>query len=74
MEYQNYHLIRLELFEKGQDKSKQELNNNRKLVSDTNTAGPERIAEKITAFECILNPGERNLEWQKVLLHWIEQQ
>ncbi|MCJ1464627.1 hypothetical protein MMC07_003240 [Pseudocyphellaria aurata] len=68
MEYQDYHLVRFEKFEKEQDKTKQQLNSARKLVNDTNTA------RDITTFERRLDFGERNLEQQKVLLRWIEQQ
>lgn len=71
MEYQDYHLIRFEELEKEQVKSKQRLNSAR---SDTNTAGSEHTAQNIANLECFLYLCGQDLEQEKVLLHWIEQQ
>lgn len=78
MEYQDYHLMHLDLFEKKQNESKQELDKAQKLVSDMNPADSKSTAEKaarnVTIYELTLKYGERNLEQHKALLHWIEQQ
>lgn len=73
IEFQNYHLKQLERLETEQDKSKQKLDDARKLASDTNAPGSKRAAEDVEVLHN-LEWGERNLERHKVLLHWIEQQ
>jgi hypothetical protein len=73
MEFQNYHLKRLELFEKKRDELK-ELHGAQKKAADTDTAGSARAAEEAEAVQHLSGFAERNLERHKVLLQWIEQE
>ncbi len=69
VEFQNYHLKKLERLETEQDESRQKLDDVRKLTSNRSAAAPE-CAE---ALEHILQRDERSIEQCKVLLDWIEQ-
>jgi len=69
VEFQNYHLKKLERLETEQDESRQKLDDARKLASNRSAAAPE-CAE---ALEHILQRDERSIEQRKVLLDWIEQ-
>jgi hypothetical protein len=73
MEFQDYHLRRLEQFEKKLDELKKELDDSRKKPEDTDTAGTERGPEDAEAVQRDLEHTERDLERHKVLLQWIEQ-
>lgn len=69
MEFQNYHLKRLERFEKKRDELKKELDDARKKAEVS-----ERAAEDAEAVRQELENAERDLERHKVLLQWIEQE
>lgn len=74
MEFQNYHLQRLEQFEKKQDKLTKELDDARKKAENTDITGSERAAEDAEAIKQVLKYAEWNLERHKDLLDWIEQE
>lgn len=69
MEFQNYHLKRLEGFEKKRDMLKKELDDARKKAKVFKHA-----AEDAEAVRQELENAERDLERHKVLLQWIEQE
>lgn len=69
VEYQNYHLNRLEQNEKKRDKLKKKLDEAYKNATDTFTEDSAPAA-----FRHLLKATERDLERQKVLLQWIEQE
>jgi len=69
MEFQNYHLKRLEGFEKKRDKLKKELDDARKKAEVF-----ELAVEDAEAVRQELENAERDLERHKVLLQWIEQE
>jgi len=73
VEFQNYHLKRLERLETEQDESRQKLDDARKLASDRSAPAPKCAGEDAEALEHILERGERSIEQRKVLLYWIEQ-
>lgn len=72
MEFQNYHLKRLEQFEKKRDELKKELDDAQKQAE--HIAGWERAAEDVEAIQQVLENAEWDLERHKVLLQWIEQE
>ena len=78
IEFQNYHLERLERFEKKRDRLKQELDEVRKKAEDTITAGSEHAAEDaaedVEAVQDLLEIAEWDVERHKILLQWIEQE
>lgn len=71
-EFQNYHLERLERFEKKRDGLKQELDYAQKKAEGTDAAGSEPAAEEAEAVQQVLENAEWDLERHKVLLQWIE--
>ena len=73
VEFQDYHLKKLERLEMEQDETRQKLDNVRKLASDRRVLATERAGEDIEALEQILDRVERSIEQHKVLLDWIEQ-
>lgn len=72
IEFQNYHLERLERFEKKRDGLKQELDKAQKKAEDINAAGSNDAAEDAEAVQQVLEIADGNLERHKVLLQWIE--
>jgi hypothetical protein len=66
--FQNYHLKRLERFETKWNEVKKYLDSSRKKAEDTGAA------EDAEAIQQELENAKRDMERQKVLLHWIEQQ
>lgn len=73
VEFQNYHLKKLERLETEQDESRQKLDDTRKLASDRSAPAPKRAGNSAEALEHILEQVERSIEQRKVLLDWIEQ-
>lgn len=69
MEFQNYHLKRLEGFGKKRDKLKKELDDARNKAEVS-----EHAVEDAEAVRQELENAERDLERHKVLLQWIEQE
>lgn len=74
IEFQNYHLERLERFEKKIGGLKKGLNEARKKVENADTADLERAVEKAEVAQQILENTEWERERHKVLLQWIEQE
>lgn len=68
MEFQNYHLKRLEGFAKSRDKLKKELDDARRKAEVS-----EHAAEDAEAVRQELENAKRDLERHKVVLQWIEQ-
>ncbi len=68
MEFQNYHLKRLEGFAKKRDKLKKELDDARRKAEVS-----EHAAEDAEAVRQQLENAKRDLERHKVVLQWIEQ-
>lgn len=73
IEFQNYHLERLEWFEKKRDELKQELNEAQKKLGVTDVADSKCAVEDAEIVQQILNNAEWELKRHKVLLQWIEQ-
>ena len=73
VEFQNYHLQKLERLETEQDKLQQKLNDARRLSSDTIAPAREGAGDDVEALKHILDRGARSIEQRKVLLNWIEQ-
>ena len=73
VEFQNYHLKKLERLETEQDESRQKLDNTRKLASVRSAPASERAGEDAEALKHILKRVQRSIKQHKVLLDWIEQ-
>lgn len=73
IEFQNRHLIRLELLEKERIMFKQELDD-LKLAGDRNTTRPKFGPTYAEALVQRLDETDLDLKAHHVLLHWIEQQ
>ncbi|KAK4990624.1 hypothetical protein LTR66_006748 [Elasticomyces elasticus] len=74
MEFQNYHLKRLERFEKKRDKLEKDLDKARDKAENTNTGGSDRAAKDAEAVRQVLENAVRDLERHNILLQWIEQE
>ena len=69
IEFQNYHLKRIEGFGKKRDELKKELDNARKK-----TEVSKRVVDNVKTVRQELENAKRDLERHKVLLQWIEQE
>ncbi len=74
IDFQDYHLRRLEKLEQERDKFKEELKDTQKKVEESDTADSERAKKDIHAVQQDIRFFEDKLKWHKVLLQWIEQQ
>ncbi|KAK5011578.1 hypothetical protein LTR28_012895 [Elasticomyces elasticus] len=74
MEFQNYHLKRLERFEKKRDELEKDLDKARDKAASTNTGGSDREAKDAEAVRQVLENAVRDLERHNILLQWIEQE
>ncbi|KAI9781670.1 MAG: hypothetical protein M1816_002227 [Peltula sp. TS41687] len=74
MEFQNYHLQRLENFEKERDKLRKELDEKELDDAWKKVEVTERAAWDAETVRRLLKTTERDVERHKVLLQWIEQE
>lgn len=74
IEFQNYHLIHLEKFEKERDEFKQKLEDERKVAGDRTSPRPKFGYTRAETFTMRLDYAEQKLKSYLVLLDWIEQQ
>lgn len=73
VEFQNYHLKKLERLETEQDESRQKLDDARRLASGRISPAPERAGDDVEALEYFLDRIAWSIEQRKVLLDWIEE-
>ena len=74
IEFQNYHLRKLERFEKMRDKREKELDNAWRKAGAMDNAFSKCLPDDAKTLRQLLKVDNRDLERHKVLLLWIEQQ